>query len=146
VWITIADLVRETLSPAQQIDADAARTVVMGAIGVGRVLVSGGHLADGRLVLAAGPLRLEITVVSGTAAIDTQENLNVVPGAASADDWTLHLPAPELIATWVADAVAGSDHLSDEPAPAETSARTAVAASESGIDAAALSRLLDGGS
>lgn len=146
-WITIADLVRDTIKPAQQLDAEDARGVVMGAMSVGRVLVSGGHLADGGLVLVAGGLRLELTVVSGTAATTLKENLNTVPGAASAGDWTLYLPAPDLVAGWVADAVKTSAHLSDEVPPDEAEEQSrSVAASESGFDEDALTRLMGGGS
>ena len=72
----------------------------MDVIAVGRVLVSGGHLDDGGLTLVADPLRLDIAVVSGTDATTLNENLNTVPGAATATGWRLHLPAPASVGGW----------------------------------------------
>lgn len=143
MWTTIADLVRDTVAPASEIDEAAARDEVMGIIGVGRALVSAGHLEHEPLTLIADPLRLDITVVSGTAATTLHENLNTVPGAASATDWTIHLPAAGAMAGWISDAVADSTHLTTEPPPVlrEAAALTASAASGD-FDAAALARLL----
>ena len=53
------------------------------------------------LVLVAGELWLEITAVSGSAALSLEENLNPVPGAASASDWMLHVPQVEPMAKLV---------------------------------------------
>jgi hypothetical protein len=143
VWTTIADLVRDTLAPASEIDEAAARAQVMSVMGVGRALVSAGHLEPEPLTLIASPLRLDITVVSGTAATTLHENLNIVPGAATATDWVIHVPAAGAMAGWISDAVADSAHLTTEPPPVlrESAALTASPASGD-FDAAALSRLL----
>jgi len=143
VWTAIAELVRDTLAPAKAIDANLAHDAVMGVIGVGRVLVSGGHLDHGELTLIADPLRLDITVVSGTDATTLSENLNTVPGAASATGWTLHLPTPGSVGGWVADAVANSTNLTVEAPPVLKEAAGVSASSNAGeFDAVALARLL----
>ncbi len=143
VWTAIADLVRDTLAPASEIDEAAARDEVMGIIGVGRALVSAGHFEHEPLTLMADPLRLDITIVSGTAATRLHENLNTVPGAATATDWTIHLPAEGAMAAWISDAVADSTHLTTEPPPVlRESAALATSAGSGDFDAAALARLL----
>jgi hypothetical protein len=143
VWTTIADLVRDTLAPASEIDEAAARDEVMSIIGVARALISAGHLEHEPLTLIADPLRLDITVVSGTAATTLHENLNTVPGAATATDWTIHLPAAGAMAEWISGAVADSAHLTTEPPPVLKESAALAASSASGdFDAAALARLL----
>ncbi len=141
VWTAIADLVGDTLAPASEIDEAAARDEVMGIIGVGRALVSAGHFEHEPLTLMADPLRLDITIVSGTAATTLHENLNTV--AATATDWTIHLPAEGAMAAWISDAVADSTHLTTEPPPVlRESAALATSAGSGDFDAAALARLL----
>jgi hypothetical protein len=142
VWTTVAELVRDTLAPAAEIDESDAHETVMAVLDVGRVLVSAGHLDHEALTLIAGPLRLEITVVSGTDATTLSENLNTVPGAASASDWTLYFPTPESVGEWVADAVAVSPRLKAEGPPALKESAQAAVSGSSDIDAAALARLL----
>lgn len=143
VWTAVADLVRDTLAPAVEIDANLAHDVVMDVIAVGRVLVSGGHLDDSGLTLVADPLRLDIAVVSGTDATTLNENLNTVPGAATATAWRLHLPAPASVGSWVADAVANSTNLTVDAPPVLKEAVSASTPSGPGeIDAVALAQLL----
>jgi hypothetical protein len=50
--------------------------------------------------------------VSGNRSLTVEENLNPVPGAATADDWKVHLPAGGPLAKLVTDAVKKDDHLS----------------------------------
>jgi len=93
----------------------------------------------------ADPLRLDITIVSGTAATTLRENLNAVPGAASATDWRIHVPAEGAMAGWISDAVADSTRLTTEPPPVlRESAALATSAASGDFDAAALARLLGG--
>lgn len=143
VWTAVAELVHDTLAPAGAIDANLARDAVMDVIAIGRVLVSGGHLEHSGLTLIADPLRLDITVVSGTDATTLSENLNTVPGAASATEWILHLPASGAVGGWVVDAVATSPNLASEPPPVVKEAAALPTPSSGGeIDAGALARLL----
>jgi hypothetical protein len=138
VWATIKALIGDTLersSSIERADVDAALTPLDA---VGRMLISAGHLEKRPLVLIADEMELEIGTVSGGPALTMEENLNPVPGAASAADWTLHVPQVEPMAKLVRSTVQGQAHLSaDEPgAPAETS--SAAGPTGSAVDLAAL--------
>ena len=104
------------------------------AAGAGRMLIAGGHLDEQPLVLVAGDLHCEIKTVSGTAAFTVEENLNPIPGAASAASFTIHLPSPVPLADVVSDAVAKHPRLSD----AVPTARTASTAPTPLVDLGAL--------
>src|SRR4051794_38112613 len=97
-WNAIRALIGDTLlrsSSIQRADIDAALEPIAQ---VARMLISAGHLEKSPLVLVANELQLEIGTVSGGEALTMEENLNPVPGAASASDWTLHLPQVEPMA------------------------------------------------
>ena len=113
-WQTIRTLVADTLDRSSSIaraDVDAALEPLAQ---VARMLISGGHFEKSPLVLVAGGMWLEIATVSGDTALTLEENVNPVPGAASARDWTLHLPQVEPAAKLVRTAVKGRAHLSTE--------------------------------
>lgn len=114
-WGTISGLVTATLEGNAAIEAEAVKAALEAAGGVGRMLIAGGHLESDALVLVAGDLHLSIFTVSGDAAIKLQENLNAVPGGASAEDFTLHLPPSGSLAAAVRKAAKGSKHLSADP-------------------------------
>ena len=86
----------------------------------------------------------EITTVSGTAALTHEENRNPIPGAASADSFTVYLPSPAPLQDMVAAAAAGHPRLSDA-APSALQAAAAREATRSGpvLDPAALQRAVD---
>lgn len=136
-----ADLVvvmlTETLAAASSLDSEAVARELDAVHGAARMLIAGKHLAERALVLRAHPLRLEITVATGDKAASVDQNLGKVPGAASATDWTLHVPAPAPIGDWIADAVRALDHVTiDAPsAITEPAAAPAVRASDIKIDA-----------
>lgn len=115
-WMTISGLIGATLERSaclQRSDIDAALAPMDQ---LGRMLISAGHLEGHPLVLVAGELWLEITTVSGAAALTLEENLNAVPGGASASDWTLYVPQVEPMAKLARRTVMGHAHLSaDEP-------------------------------
>jgi hypothetical protein len=121
-WAVIADLISDTLAVSPTLSRSDAEQALAAAAGAGRMLIAGGHLAEHPLVLVAGDLHCEITTVSGTPALTVDENLNPVPGAASAKTFTIHLPTPAPLADIVSDAVAKHPSLSDTTPPVHTAA------------------------
>ncbi len=86
--------------------------------GLGPALIAGGHLESNGLVLCDIGLHVTVTVVTADAALRVKENLNPVPGGASAtNEWTLYLPLPGALNTSVEAAAKQSSHLSAEPPP-----------------------------
>ncbi len=136
----ILDMVRETLARSGDIDQDTVASETEAAHAAVRMLVAGKHLAENPIVVAADPLRVKITVVSGDAASAVDENLGEVPGAATATAWTLHLPGPSPISSWVEDAVRGLGHVTTDAPPAEKAASAAATVLASDIDIGALRR------
>lgn len=115
-WQLITELLAATLERSSDISRTDVEETMGRAGGVGRMLVSGGHVEADPLVLIAGDLWLEITTVSGDAALTLEENLNPVPGGASAEGWTLHLPAGGPLAKFVKDLAKSEPNISsDEP-------------------------------
>lgn len=121
-WQVLAELVAVTLERSPSIDRSTVDTTMAAAEGAGRMLIGGGHLESSPLVVVAGQLWLEITTISGDGALTLAENLNPVPGAATADSWMVHLPAPGPLSKIVKGVAKTADHLSsDEPvAPASS--------------------------
>lgn len=136
-WQTICDLLGDTLERSSSIERADVDAALEPLDQIARMLISAGHLEGHELVLVAGELWLEISTVSGGPALTLEENLNSVPGGASATEWTLHVPQVEPMAKLVRTAVKGHEHLSaDEPAvPAQSAAKTGAA-----IDLDALAR------
>lgn len=128
----------ETLAPAAALDLDVVAHELDAIRGATRMLIAGKHLSGPGIVLRADPLRLEITVVTGDKAASVDENLGKVAGAASANDWMLHLPARTPIGDWIADAVRALDHVTTDAAPAVTEAAAARAVQAADIDIDAL--------
>jgi hypothetical protein len=130
VWGTITDLLADTLERSEEIERAEVEAAMEAAGGVGRQLVSGGHLRKNPLVLLAGEMWLEIEVLSANAAVGLEENLNPVPGGGSASQWTLYLPPVEPLAKLVHAAAKEDEHLSaEEPkAQAATASNTKAAA------------------
>jgi hypothetical protein len=134
-WGTVTALLADTLERSEAIErADVERTMEV-ADGIGRQLVSGGHLRKNPLVLVAGEMWLEIEIVSGDSAFELTENLGPVPGAAGVSDWTLHLPQVEPLAKLVRRTAKEDEHLSaEEPkAPSAAAAKSDGQASTAGV-------------
>lgn len=135
-WEVIGSLIGDTLERSPSIyraEVDAALEPLQQ---LGRMLVSAGHLEDHALTLIAADVWLEISTVSGSRALTLEENLNPVPGGATATDWTLHVPQVEPMAKFVRATVKGRDHLSaGEPTPTPTTAKASA-----GVDLEALAR------
>jgi hypothetical protein len=114
----IADLVADTVAQASALSRDDAEQAMSSAEAVGRMLVAAGHLQQHPVTLIAGTVYCEITTVSGTAALTLEENLNPIPGAAGADDFTIHLPSPDPLQEQVKAAADGHARLSNAVPPA----------------------------
>jgi hypothetical protein len=120
-WRVITELVGATLERSPNIARSAVDSTMAVADGVGRMLIAGGHLEGNPIVVVAGQLWLEIATISGDRALTIKENLSPVPGAATADDWTVHLPAEGPLAKIIKNAATTDDHLSaDEPTAPES--------------------------
>lgn len=143
-WSVITSLVADSLTRSPCIEEGDVSAAMAAAAGAGRMLIAGGHLDDHPIVVVSGTMHLSITTISGDEALTLQENLNPVPGAASAETWTVHLPAADPLAAVVRSATASSAHLSAESPPADTEAasRTDMKADHGPglIDVAALRR------
>lgn len=139
VAIEIVDLVAATLDPSPHITATAVRSELSDALPVLSLLASGGHLADGHLLLLAASLRLTICVPVGEAALTATADASAPRGAATAENWMLYIPAPNGLAPLAESAASTCAHVSTDPPPTEGRASEATASSST-ID---LTRLLD---
>ncbi|MEU5903788.1 hypothetical protein ABZ780_05380 [Micromonospora sp. NPDC047467] len=142
-WQVITDLVADTIAVSATCSRQEAEAAMQAAAPAGRMLIAGGHLDRRPLVLVAGTVHCQITTVSGTPALRADENLNIIPGAATATTFTIYLPAAEPLAQVVTDAVARHPRLSagEPPAPQQSSATMAGAPL---VDIEALRRAVTG--
>jgi hypothetical protein len=124
-WQVVSTLLADTLECSSSVSIGSVGKELAPLEGLGPALIAGGHLESKGLVLVDKGLHLTIRVVTADAAFDVEENLNPVPGGASATDgWTLHLPSAGPLDRAVGVAVKSSRHLSTAPpacAPAEKS-------------------------
>lgn len=119
----IIGLVAATLDRSPSLDADEVRAELDAAEAALGLLAVGGHLRRGELVLMTSGLRLRIDVPVGEDALAATEYTDTPRGAATADDWTLHLPVPDTLASVVKAASKSCPHVSIEPAPTEAPPR-----------------------
>jgi hypothetical protein len=121
-WQAITELVICTLARSSGLDGDQVRAELAQVRPAAVALIAGGYTNRESLTLRAGPLYLKITTCSGTDALKNleDENANPVPGAATATDWTLHLPCPNGHADLLAEVLAGLEHVTTDKPPAET--------------------------
>jgi len=136
-WTVVANLVADTVAQSSLLPRDEAEQALSAAETVGRMLIAAGHLERHPITLVAGNVHCEITTVSGTAALTLEENLNPIPGAASAASFTIYLPSPAPLQDQVKAAASAHIRLSDA-APAAP--QTAAASGGPLIDRAALQR------
>lgn len=139
-WQVIICLVADTLERSPRIDRAEVEAVMRAAAPVGRHLVAGGHLDRQPLTLVAEPVYCTITTVSGTAVLSLEENLNPIPGGASAETFMVYLPAPAVMAQAVKEIAKTSPHLSADTPPEPAGVATAASANGGGLDLAALAR------
>jgi hypothetical protein len=140
-WHTVTALLADTLERSDQVDRAAVEQTMEVAGGIGRQLISGGHLAKNPLVLVGGEMWLEVEIVSGDAALGLAEKLDPVPGGASVSEWTLHLPQVDPLAKLVRKAAKENEHLSAEKPKAPIASEAKSAGQDStagGLDDAAI--------
>lgn len=121
-WETISTLVSTTLGKSSSISESAVTTVMNNLSPAGVALVASGHLQKAPLTVVADPLYLTITTVEGEEAFSAmdEENLNPVPGAATATTWQVYLSSPIGLSDLVAEVVADSEHASAGSPPSES--------------------------
>ncbi len=119
-WEAIAELVAVTLDPSTTMDVEDVRRTFDAVAPAGLALVAAGHLDRMPLTVIAPPLHLTIGTVTGEAAFRAleDENLNPVPGAATADSWMLYLPRPAGLAGLVDEVAKGVSGVSTAEPPA----------------------------
>jgi hypothetical protein len=125
----IRDLIRDSLARAEKLDLDEVDTALDAARPALLALVAGAHLEKHALVLVAASLHASITTVSGDKALTFDENLDALPGAASATTWILYLPTPDPVGAVVARCADTHARLSTAEPPAEADQEQASAAS-----------------
>lgn len=140
VWQAIHTLIGTTLERSASIERADVDMALDPLHTVSRMLISAGHLEKHPMVLVAGELWLEIHTVSGGAALTLPENLNPVPGAAGATDWTLFVPQVEPMAQLVRKSVKANAHLSAEEPKVPAEANGATNGRGSAVDLDALAR------
>ena len=117
-WSVVSSLLADTLELSPAIPAGSVAQELEPLFGLGPALIAGGHLESKGLVLVDVSLNLEILVLTADAATRVQENLNAVPGGASATaGWMLYLPQVGPLASIIAEAVKQGRHLSIDPPP-----------------------------
>ena len=123
-WKVVTTLVADTLERSPTIPTGSVGLELATLDGLGPALIAGGHLESKGLVLCDIGLHLTVTVVTADAALRVKENLNPVPGGASATDgWMLHIPLPGALDASVEAAAKRSSHLTVEPPPKSAPAK-----------------------
>ena len=138
-WQAVTALVADTLERSPDIAAGSVADELAALDGLGPALIAGGHLESKGLVLCDVGLHVTIKVLTADPALGVKENLNPVPGGASATDgWLLYIPLPGALDASVTAAAKRSSHLSVETPPASapaTKAAESKAASAIDLDA-----------
>ena len=142
-WQVVSTLLADTLERSPNVSAGTVTETLAPLAGLGPALIAGGHLESRGLVLVDTGLHLTIFVKTADAALTVEENLNPVPGGASATgNWFLHIPPSGPLDASIAAAVKKSLHLSTEPPPSSAPAiKASTAPSESPIDVDALLKM-----
>ena len=141
-WQVIATLLTDTLERSPAVAAGSVAAALAPLKGLAPALIAGGHLEKKGLVLVDGDMHVTILVMTADAALAVEENLNPLPGGATAtDDWKLYLPTVEPLKTSISAAVKNSKHLSAATPPAAASANEELARRSSPIDVDRLRRL-----
>lgn len=139
-WQVVCALLADTLERSPSVPTGSVGKELAPLKGLGPALIAGGHLESKGLDLVDKEFHLTIRVLTADAALGVEENLNPVPGGASATDgWILHLPSAGPLDGAVKAAVKNSTHLSTDSPPASApAAEKSAGASRSLIDVNAL--------
>jgi len=113
----LCKLLSDTLERSPSLVPGSVTSELQCLKGVGPALIAGGHLEQEGLVLMDVDLYVTVQVLTSDAALALTENLNPIPGGASATTgWTVYLPSSGPLKAAVQAAVKNSAHLStDEP-------------------------------
>ncbi len=138
-WRVLSTLLADTLERSSAVPTGSVAEELAPLKGLGPALIAGGHLESKGLVLVDNDLHLTIRVLTADAALDVEENLNPVPGGASATDgWILYLPSAGPLDNAVKAAAKNSPHLSTDDPPTSAPVEKSGAVSHSLIDIDAL--------
>jgi len=139
-WRVAVQLIADTLERSPDVAEGTVQAELAPLTGLGAALIGGGHLEASPLLLSDASLDVEIRIVTSDAALTVEENLNPIPGGASAtSDWSLYIPAPAHLTDAVRDAAANSKHIATEP-PSTTATHAATKSSDT-IDLDAVRKL-----
>ena len=142
-WQVVSTLLADTLERSPAIPAGSVVRELKPLNGLGPALIAGGHLESKGLVLVVDGLHLTISVMTADAALKVEENLNPVPGGASAtEEWILYLPQAGALDVSIVAAVEKSVHLSaDSPPTSAPAAKVEGSSGKSLIDLEALRKM-----
>ncbi|MGH2705751.1 MAG: hypothetical protein ACRDJ4_11835 [Actinomycetota bacterium] len=93
----ISELIAATPDRSGDIDGDEVRHELDAAALAGTALIAAGYTERADISVVAAPRRLTIRTIAGADAFraEADENLNPVPGAATANDWDGLLAEPQ---------------------------------------------------
>src|SRR5579862_2724372 len=122
-WQVVTTLLADTLERSSLVPNGSVGKELASLKGLGPALIAGGHLESKGLVLVDTDVHLTIRVLTADAALNVEENLNPVPGGASATErWTLYLPSAGPLNSAVEAAVKNAMHLTTDAPPASAPA------------------------
>lgn len=138
-WQVLSTLLSDTLERSSSIPTGSVARELAPLKGLGPALIAGGHLESKGLVLVDTGLHLTIRVLTSDAAFEVEENLNPVPGGASATDgWIVYFPSVGPLDDAIKAAVKNSSHFSTDDPPASAPAQKSERVGQSLIDIDAL--------
>jgi hypothetical protein len=141
-WGAVAQLLTNTLTVSTSVSELEVAAALAPLAGLAPALIAAGHLERAPLVLVDAAMHLSISVATGTAALELEENLNPVPGGASSTStWVLHVPCPPTFAAGLNAVISGEGRLTLAPAP--DGATSQASAPGALIDLTALDKLRD---
>jgi hypothetical protein len=111
-WDIVCQLLTSTLERSSSVTSGSVATELQRLKGLGPALIAGGHLEKKGLLLTDENLDVSIQILTGDAALDIEENLNPIPGGASATSgWKIYLQEPGPLSAALSAAINGSTHL-----------------------------------
>ena len=112
-WSIVCRLISDTLERSPLIPNGSVATELQRLNGLGPALIAGGHLEKDGLVLVDEAFSVTIQVFTADAALEVEENLNPVPGGASATSgWKIYLPDAGPLSPALNSTIKGAVHLS----------------------------------
>lgn len=141
-WSLVCQLISDTLERSPSIPHGSVTAELKRLNGLGPALIAGGHLEKDGLVLVDEGLSVTIQVFTADAALEVEENLNPIPGGASATSaWKIYLPDAGPLSPALNSTIKGAVHLSTAKPMASAKAVKVENPVNSLIDLDALRRL-----